>query len=142
MALGHTSSDPVVGWKGWDRMDLSLQGGAGSGWLRVIVTGKFSLAEAQRTFLEMLEAVVRHQTAKVLFDGRALQGEPSTIQRFLYGDFAASAVVRYQRAHGLSRDAQFAYVLHEPVLDPQRFGERGRRAIHAHSSGFDAQYFQ
>jgi hypothetical protein len=104
-------------------MDMIFQIGAGSGSLRITVTGEFSLAEAQRTFLEMLEAVVRHQTAKVLFDGRDLQGEPSTIQRFLYSEFAASAVVRYQRAHGLSPDAQFAYVLHEPVLDPQRFGE-------------------
>src|SRR5262245_35348563 len=104
-------------------MDLSFQGGAGVGWLRVIVTGKFSLAEAQRTFLEMLEAVVRHHTAKVLCDGRALQGEPSTIQRFFYGEFAAAAVARYHSEHGLSPDAQFAYVLHEPVLDPQRFGE-------------------
>ena len=46
---------------------------AGAGVLRVIALGEFSLAEAERTFLEMLEAVARHQTAKILFDGRALQ---------------------------------------------------------------------
>jgi hypothetical protein len=81
------------------------------------------LEEAKRIFLEMLEAVVRYNTAKILLDGRALQGELSTIQRFLYGEFAASAVARCQRAHGISRALQFAFVLQEPVLDPQQFGE-------------------
>ena len=104
-------------------MGMFLRTCVGSGWLRVIVTGEFSLAEAKRTFLEMLDAVARHQTEKILFDGRDLKGEPSTIQRFLYGEFAAYAVLRYRRAHGLSRAVQFAYVLHKPVLDPQRFGE-------------------
>jgi len=104
-------------------MGMVLSICAGSGWLRVIVTGEFSLAEAERTFLEMLEAIARHQTEKVLLDGRALQGEPTTIQRFLYGECAASAVARCRRDHGLSHGLQFAYVLHEPVLDPQRFGE-------------------
>ena len=81
------------------------------------------MAEAERTFLEMLDAVARQQTAKILFDGRALQGEPSTIQRFLYGVFAAHAVERDIRERRVPRAAQFAYVLQEPVLDPQRFGE-------------------
>jgi hypothetical protein len=104
-------------------MGMFLRTCVGAGWLRVVVTGEFSLEEAQRTFLEMLEAVARHHTEKILFDGRDLQGEPSPIQRFLYGEFAASAVARDSRARGRSRALQFAYVLHEPVLDPQRFGE-------------------
>jgi hypothetical protein len=104
-------------------MGMSVSICAGSGLLRVIVTGEFSLAEAQRTFLEILEAVARHHTEKILLDGRELQGEPTTIQRFLYGAFAAQAVVRYSSEHRASRALQFAYVLQEPVLDPQRFGE-------------------
>ena len=96
---------------------------AGSGWLRVIATGEFSLAEAERTLLEMLDAVARHQTEKILLDGRALQGEPGIIQRFLYGEFAAYAVARYITERGVSRTAQFAYVLQAPVLDPRRLGE-------------------
>jgi hypothetical protein len=104
-------------------MGMSVSIGAGSGLLRVIVTGEFSLAEAQRTFREILEAVARHHTEKILLDGRELKGEPTTIQRFLYGAFAAHAVVRYSSAHRASRPLQFAYVLQEPVLDPQRFGE-------------------
>ena len=104
-------------------MGMILRICAGSGLLRVIATGEFSLAEAERTFLEMLDAVARHKTEKILLDGRELQGEPDTIQRFLYGEFAAHAVARYIRERGVPRAAQFAYVLQEPVLDPQRFGE-------------------
>jgi hypothetical protein len=104
-------------------MGMLLSICAESGWLRVIATGEFSLAEAERTFLEILDAVARHQTEKILLDGRALQGDPNTIQRFLYGEFAAHTVARYIRERGVSRAAQFAYVLQEPVLDSQRFGE-------------------
>jgi hypothetical protein len=104
-------------------MGMILSICAGSGLLRVIATGEFSLAEAERTFLEILDAVARHQTEKILLDGRELQGEPGIIQRFLYGEFAAHAVARYITERGVSRASQFAYVLQEPVLDPQRFGE-------------------
>ena len=97
--------------------------GAGSGLLRAMVTGEFALEEAQRTFLEILEAVARHSTDKILLDGRELTGDPTTIQRFLFSAFAAQAVMSYRRAHRASRALQFAYVLQEPVLDPQRFGE-------------------
>ena len=103
-------------------MGMILSICAGSGLLRVIATGEFSLEDAERTFLEMLDAVARHQTEKILFDGRDLKGEPSTIQRFLYGAFAAHAVARYRRERGISA-SQFAYVLQAPVLDPQSFGE-------------------
>jgi hypothetical protein len=102
-------------------MILSIS--AGAGLLRVTVTGEFALAEAQRAFLEILEAVTRHSTAKILIDGRELQGEPTTIQRFLFSEFAAHAVVSYRRKHSASHALQFACVLQEPVLDPQRFGE-------------------
>ena len=57
--------------------------------LRVNATGNFSLEEAKRTFLEMLEAVARHKVKKVLFDGRRLTGEPKVMERFYYGEFVA-----------------------------------------------------
>jgi hypothetical protein len=96
---------------------------AGSGLLCVIVTGEFSLEESKRNFLEMLDAVAEHKTKKVLLDGRELKGDPSAFHRFLYGEFAAHAVVRYVLERRVPRALQFAYVLHEPVLDPQRLGE-------------------
>ena len=95
---------------------------AGSGLLRITATGKFSLKEAKRTFLEILDAVSQHKTEKIIFDGRELKGEPERIERFFYGEFASHAVASY-RERGVVRYPQFAYVLQEPVLDPQRFGE-------------------
>jgi len=104
-------------------MGMILRISAGSGLLRVIATGEFSLAEAKRTFLEILDAVLQHKSERILFDGRELKGDPDTIQRFLYGEFAADAVRRCIKGCGIPPTPQFAYVLQEPVLDPQRFGE-------------------
>jgi hypothetical protein len=90
--------------------------------LKVIATGKFSLKEAERNFLEILEALVLHQARKAVIDGRALIGKPATIERFCYGKFAANSVKTFH-VRGLYPFTKFAYVLIHPVLDPQRFGE-------------------
>jgi hypothetical protein len=84
--------------------------------------GEFSLKEAKRSFLEMLDAVARYKVKKVLFDGRSITGNPETMERFYYGEFAAKAVIEYSD-RGVARTTQFAYVLEYPVLDPGRFGE-------------------
>lgn len=103
-------------------MGMYLRICAGSGLLSVTATGEFSLKEAERTFLEILDAVAQHKTAKILIDGRELKGQPKSIERFYYGEFAANAVARF-RKRDVVRAPQFAYVLKEPVLDPRRFGE-------------------
>lgn len=72
--------------------------------------------------MEMLETVARNKVGKVLFDGRGLAGNPGTMERFYYGEFAAKAVAKLT-AHGVSGTPQFAYVLKVPVRDPRRFGE-------------------
>jgi hypothetical protein len=91
-----------------------------SGVLCACVAGEFALAEAERTFLEVLDAVAQHKIGNVLFDGRKISGEPGTVERFYYGQFAADAV---SAKRGMSPAPRFAYVLTEPVLDPHRFGE-------------------
>lgn len=103
-------------------MSMTLEMSAESGILHVRATGKFSLGEAKRTFIEMIEAVARYNARKVLFDGRELVGNPKKMERFYYGEFAAQTVDKYAD-RGVSRATQFAYVLEEPVLDPERFGE-------------------
>lgn len=90
--------------------------------LEVRATGEFSLDEAQRTFSEMMEAVALHKTKRVLFDGRTMTGNPQTLERFYYGEFAAATVAQ-RKTRGASGATRFAYVLKEPVLDPERFGE-------------------
>lgn len=103
-------------------MSMQLEIRPESGFLKVTATGTFSLDEAKRTFVEMLEAVALHETAKVLFDGRQLLGEPKVLERFYYGEFAAQTIRDYS-VRVASLATQFAYVLKEPVLDPKRFGE-------------------
>jgi hypothetical protein len=95
---------------------------AESDYLYVTANGTFSLDEAQRSFLEMLESLARFKLTKVLFDGRMLVGEPQMIERFYYGEFAARSVASFA-SRGVSVATRFAYVLVEPMLDPERFGE-------------------
>jgi len=93
-----------------------------SDYVYVRATGEFSLDEAQRSFVEMLESVAVAEPTKVLFDGRMLVGEPKMIERFYYGEFAARSVASFA-SRGVSPATRFAYVLEEPMLDPERFGE-------------------
>jgi hypothetical protein len=90
--------------------------------LNAVITGEFSLEEAKRTFLEILEAAAHLKSKKVLIDGRTLAGKPEVIERFYYGHYAAETVMSYED-RGVRAGTPFAYVLHEPVLDPKRFGE-------------------
>lgn len=103
-------------------MSMRLDIRPGGDLLEVRATGEFSLEEAQRTFLETMEAVRLHGSKRVLFDGRTLTGTPQTIERFYYGEFAAVKVAQCKTGPG-SGLTRFAYVLKEPVLDPERFGE-------------------
>ena len=107
-----------------------------SGFLDVGAMGEFSFQDAKRTFLEMLEAVARYKVKKVLFDGRRLTGAPETIERFYYGEFAADSVLKF-KDRGVSPATKFAYVLKEPVLDPQRFGETVAVNRGMHVKAFD-----
>jgi hypothetical protein len=91
--------------------------------LHVAAGGPFSLSEAKRTFLDVLHVVEELRLGKILFDGRQVTGIPAIIERFYYGEFIADEVARLLD-RGWDRDTpQFAYILHEPVLDPLRLGE-------------------
>ena len=103
-------------------MSMKLEICPKSGFLKVGAMGEFSLEEAKRTFLEMLDALARHNVKKMLFDGRGITGEPALIERFYYGEFVAQAVKEFAD-RGVSRATKFAYALKEPVLDKKRFGE-------------------
>ena len=84
-------------------------------------SGEFSLADAKRAFLELLEAIAQYQAAKILFDGRNVKGKPGDMERFYYGEFAAAETRRIVLEHKIN--PRFAYVLHEPLRDPARLGE-------------------
>lgn len=86
------------------------------------LAGPFSLSDAQTTFMRILDALVQHQAKKVLVDGRAITGEPATMERFYYGKFVADALLDSIN-RGVGEVPQFAYVLVEPVRDRRRLGE-------------------
>ena len=90
--------------------------------LRVIAEGEFELEAAKENFIEILEAVARYRSEKVLLDGRALSGEMTTMERFYYGEFVAQAIAG-SRERGIARLPKFAYVLKQPILDPRRLAE-------------------
>src|SRR5688572_16923841 len=66
----------------WQRrnMDVSIENS--SDFLTARLTGVFSLVDAERTFLRILGAIAQHDAAKVLVDGRAIEGQPRTVERF------------------------------------------------------------
>jgi hypothetical protein len=92
-----------------------------AGLLTVVASGLFSLEDAKQAFLEMLGAVAHHKAEKLLLDGRSVKGQPDDLERFFYGDFAAQETLRIVGEHKLT--PRFAYVLHQPLRDPRRFGE-------------------
>ena len=104
-----------------DKMGILEQMQFESGLLHVVATGEFSLEEAKRAFLEMLGAVAQYQAQKVLFDGRTMKGKPEGLERFYYGEFAAKETMKLVKEHGIA--PRFAYLITEPLRDPQRFGE-------------------
>lgn len=100
-------------------MSIQLELSAEAQLLVVRISGPFSVAEAKQRFLEVLEAVAQHRVRKVLIDGRTLVGGPTMMERFFYAEHAALSIAKY----GVPLNTQFAYVLKQPVRDPERFGE-------------------
>jgi hypothetical protein len=90
--------------------------------LRATYLGEFSLPEAEETFHQILDALVRDKLQKVLVDGRQLKGDPEPLERFYYGRYVAHAVNQTVNRKRIEVP-RFAYVLKPPLLDPNRFGE-------------------
>jgi len=91
------------------------------GVFNAVLIGEFELERAQDQFIELLDEAVARGTTKVLVDGRQMTGKPTDFERFLYGEFVASATLDVLFRHNLR--LKFAYIIHEPLRDPERFGE-------------------
>ena len=105
------------------------------GVLNAVVTGEFELALAKIQFVEILDEVVQSGETKVLIDGQQMTGKPGDFERFLYGEFVAKATLEVMRERKIK--LRFAYVIHEPVRDPERFGENV-----AVNRGMDVKVFE
>jgi hypothetical protein len=69
----------------------------------------------------MLRAVAQYKAEKILLNARNVTGNPKDMERFYYGEFAASQTRRIVVEHNIV--PRFAYVMHEPLRDPARLGE-------------------
>ena len=101
---------------------LSLQVEVERRLLRATYHGEFSLTEGEATFDEILDAIVKNKLRNVLVDGREVNGDPEPLERFYYGKYVANAVNQAVNRTRIEVP-RFAYVLHPPMLDPNRFGE-------------------
>ncbi|CAN5585949.1 hypothetical protein BH11BAC1_BH11BAC1_12690 [soil metagenome] len=86
-----------------------------------LLKGAFTLEESKRTFLQLIDEVKKSRAVKVLIDGRQITGQPTTMERFYYGEFCAKEVIKLAGLDSLT--PTFAFTLLEPLLDPGRFGE-------------------
>ena len=91
--------------------------------LHVLAAGQFDLVDAARSFLEVTKVIDKHQSEKVIFDGRGVFGNVKAAERFYYGELVALTLRKPQPDGGYHAGPQIAYVLVEPVLDPARLGE-------------------
>ena len=91
------------------------------GIFNAVIVGAFELTLAQQQFLEILDEALHNSATRVLIDGRQITGDPTAFQRFLYGTFAACATLEVLHTHNMRM--KLAYIIHEPLRDPERFGE-------------------
>ena len=104
-------------------MGLSTKLVEHDGVLFVTVKGKFELGDAKRSFLKVMEGVNQHGVAKVLVDGRGIVGEPTVVERFLYGEFVANIATWTRATPAPEGNPKFSYALVHPTLDRERLGE-------------------
>lgn len=104
-------------------MGMTLKITASPKVIHVLAEGEFSLDEAKRTFLKVVDAVIDNDSERVLFDGHGIWGEPTLVERFYFGEFAAAAVRKRVDDEEIAVAPKFAFILIPPVLDPGRLGE-------------------
>ena len=103
-------------------MSMNLDIAVEKDFLRVLMTGEFSLDDANDCLVTMFEAIEQHNLQKIFVDCRRLTGEPTTMERFFHATFAVRVMDRFADK-GVFRGTRFAYLGHEPLIDRNRFGE-------------------
>jgi hypothetical protein len=85
------------------------------------VHGHFSLTQAQIVLTKSLDTLIEKSFSKLLIDISSMDGNISTIQRFLFAEFCAINVYKY-REKGLN-NLKIAIFGQEPMIDSAKFGE-------------------
>ena len=87
--------------------------------VRIVVTGNYSLLKANHLFSHSIENALLHRRAKILIDVTNIAGNIPFFDRFEYATFLA----RYKREHASTKVSRIAVVGHEPIVDKNKFGE-------------------
>ena len=118
-------------------MNMTAQVTASSNILYVLADGEFTIDDARRVFVEVVDAVIANQSEKIVFDGRSISGDPEIIERFFYGEFTAISVKRPLEEGAIVTPPRFAYILLPPVLDLERLGQTVAVNQGLHVKSFD-----
>ena len=87
--------------------------------LHVLAGGGFEIAEAKRTLLEVIDAVISTAIYSVLFDGRGISGQPTVIERFYYANLPPT------RLMGGSRNSEYLSALSSHIFSFHRCSTLG-----------------
>ena len=90
--------------------------------LRAIVSGPYSLRDAQDAYDHIVKAAVEQGRTRILIDASAVTGAPTQDERYMLGLFVA-AEQRILAAKTPSVQVQVAVFARPPFTDPNRFGE-------------------
>ncbi len=85
------------------------------GYVEVVLKGPYTTAEFPWAYDQVVRAVEKRPAPRVLLNLLAIEGTPTLLERFLFGQTASLT---------LPRTLKLAAVATEPLLDPQRFGEQ------------------
>ena len=91
-------------------------------YLRATVSGAYSLRQAQDVFDEAVRAAVAAGHSRVLIDASGVTGAPTQDERYILGLFVA-AEQRILSSRNPPIEVQLAIYGHQPLIDPNRFGE-------------------
>ena len=90
--------------------------------LHAVVRGAFSVASAKAVYRGVLEECIARGTTVVLLDCREAEGNPTTMERFDFAEFAALETVAAVDV-GKTVMPRIALVGNTPLVDARRFGE-------------------
>jgi hypothetical protein len=91
-------------------------------YLRVTLSGAYTLREAQDVFYEAVQTAIASGQSRVLIDASRVTGAPTQDERYMLGLFVA-AEQRILAAQTPPVDVHVAVYGHPPLVDPNRFGE-------------------
>ena len=103
-------------------MDLTIDLQSRKYYLLAALSGVFSLRGAQDAYDRAVKAALPLGFSRILFDASAVTGNPSQDERYALGLFVATAQ-RMLAATIPPRFLQVAVYGHQPLIDPNRFGE-------------------